>query len=120
MEFSIANDGAQFLLVSRTPIAYHTAMKRVADVRHPYIHRRKGVCGGEPVIRGTRFPVRSVVVYVLRMGMTPEEMVRKWDILTLAQIYDALSYYHDHRKEIDRLIAENQESIAQRKYKIGG
>jgi uncharacterized protein (DUF433 family) len=54
------------------------------------------------------------------MGMTPEEMVRQWNMLTLAQVYDALSYYHDHRGEIDRLIAENREYAIRRGVKIGG
>jgi len=90
-------------------------MKRVAEVRHPYIHRKRGVCGGEPVIRGTRFTARAVVEYVYHLGMTPEEMVREWKHLTLAQIYDALSYYHDHKKAIDRLIHENRESVVRKK-----
>lgn len=75
-------------------------------VNHPYIHRARAICGGEPVVRGTRFPVRSVVEYVLRQGMTPEELVREWSQLTLAQVYAALSYYHDHRAEIARLIRD--------------
>lgn len=108
------------MLVSSGWVAYHGDMKPIAEVKHPYVHRKKGVCGGEPVIRGTRFPVRSVVVYVLRMGMTPEVMVRKWSELTPAKIYDALSYYHDHKKEIDRLIHENQEPVVRRKFKLGG
>lgn len=90
--------------------------RTIAEVRHPYVHRVKSVCGGEPIIRGTRFPVRSVVTYVFRQGMTPEEMVRKWTHLTLSQIYDALSFYHDHTDEIDRLIHENRESVARRKF----
>ncbi len=69
-------------------------MKRLAEVRHPHVEGVKGRCGGEPVIRGTRFPVRSVVVYVHHQGMLPEEMVREWKQLTLAQIHDALSYCH--------------------------
>lgn len=56
------------------------------------------------MIRGTRFPVRSVVIYVLRQGMTPEEMVREWPHLKLEHVYDALSFYYDHRTEIDREI----------------
>jgi len=71
-------------------------------LKHPSVVRKPGVCGGAPVIRGTRFPVRSVVEYVLRQGMTPEEMVRQWRHLTLAQVYAALSYYYDHKVEIDR------------------
>ena len=78
---------------------------------HPHVWRRPGVCGGAPVIRGTRFPVRSVVEYVLRQGMTPEEMVRGWPHLSLAQIYDALSFYYDHKSEIDRDIRAEQRAF---------
>jgi uncharacterized protein (DUF433 family) len=64
------------------------------------------------VIAGTKFPVRSVVNYVLRQGMTPEELVAEFPHLTLAQVHDALSYYYDHQKEVDRDIAENTEDAA--------
>ena len=82
-----------------------TALK----VRHPHIVARRGFCGGSPVIAGTKFPVRSVVSYVLRQGMTPEELAAEFRHLTLAQIHDALSYYYDHQREIEREIAANTE-----------
>ena len=81
---------------------------------HPYVERRPGVCGGEPVIVGTRFPVRSVVTNIYRLGLTPEEMVEAWSYLTLAQIHDALSFYHDHRSLVDRAIRKNQETAVRR------
>lgn len=81
---------------------------------HPYVERRPGVCGGEPVIVGTRFPVRSVVTSIYRLGMTPEEMVEAWPYLTLAHVHDALSFYHDHRVTIDRAIRENRETTVRR------
>ena len=62
------------------------------------------------MIAGTKFPVRSVVNYVLRQGMTPEELVAEFRHLTLAEIHDALSYYYDHQSEIERDIAANTES----------
>lgn len=93
-------------------------MPRALDVRHPYISRRKSICGGEPVIRGTRFPVRSIVEYSLRQGMTPEEIVREWSRLTLAQVYDALSYYHDHKGEVDGLIRRQQPSAVRKKLSV--
>lgn len=74
-------------------------------LEHPYVTRIPGRCGGRPVIRGTRFPVSSVVSYVLRQGTTPEELVEEFPHLTLAQVYDALSYYYDHRDQIDAEIA---------------
>lgn len=83
--------------------------KTVLKVRHPHIVVRKGFCGGSPVIAGTKFPVRSVVNYVLRQGMTPEELAAEFDHLTLAQIHDALSYYYDHQRGVDRDIAANTE-----------
>lgn len=82
---------------------------------HPYVERRPGVCGGEPVILGTRFPVRSVVTSIYHLGMTPEEMVEAWLYLTLAHIHDALSFYHDHRRMIDRAIRENREAVVRRR-----
>ncbi len=63
------------------------------------------------MIAGTKFPVRSVVNYVLRQGMTPEELVAEFHHLTLAQVYDALSYYYDHQKEVDRDLEENREDV---------
>lgn len=33
----------------------------------------------------------------MRQGMTPEELVSEFPHLTLAQVYDALSYYYDHK-----------------------
>ncbi len=68
----------------------------VAKSTHPYVVSRKDYCGGSPIIKGTKFPVRSVVSYVLKQGPSPEELLKEFSNLTLAQVYDALSYYYDH------------------------
>lgn len=48
------------------------------------------------------------------MGSTPEEIQIKLPHLNLAQIYDALSYYYDHKDEIDRDIdSDSDEKIRQ-------
>lgn len=70
-------------------------MSRVGAVKasnHPYVERKKKVCGGRPVIRGTRFPISSVV-WNHKLGFTVEEILREFPHLTPAQVYDALSYY---------------------------
>ena len=74
-------------------------------VGHQDVERKAGFRGGKPIIRGTSFPVSAVVVYVLRHGMAPEELVKAFPHLTLAQVYDALSYYYDHREDMDPLLA---------------
>ena len=75
-------------------------------IAHLHVERKPGFRGGKPIIRGTNFPLSAVMVYVLRHGMTPEELVGIFPHLTLAQVYDALSYHYDHREEMDPLIAE--------------
>jgi len=85
-----------------------------ARVVHPHVTITPGVCGGSPAIAGTRFPVRSVVHYILRLGLTAEELAHRFPHLTLAQIHDALAYYYDNRAEIDADIAANREETAHR------
>ncbi len=80
-------------------------MKAATD--HPYVAKVKAVCGGEPVIKGTRIPVR-IIAECWRGGMSPEEIRGAYPHLGLAQIFDALSYAEDHDVEIARLIKEDK------------
>lgn len=73
--------------------------------KHPYIISLKTHCGGSPMIAGTKFPVRSVVFYILKQGMTSEELVKEFSHLTLPEVYDALSYYYENREVIDEEIS---------------
>ena len=78
---------------------------------HPYIDISLGKSGPRPVIKGTHIPVSVVVGYV-RLGYEPEAIVQ--DILpqlNLAQVYGALSYYYDHREEIEAELAEDAEAV---------
>ncbi len=77
------------------------------EATHPYIEQRRGYRGGRAIIAGTNFPVSSVAAYVVRQGMLPEELVRTFPHLTLAQVHDALSYYYDHQPEIDEEMRKN-------------
>ena len=59
-------------------------------------------------ISGTKVKVIEVAVDKLAHGSSPEEMHFQYPHLSLAQIHAALSYYHDHREEIDRSIREGE------------
>lgn len=74
---------------------------------HPYVEKQRGYREGRAIIVGTNFAVSSVVTYILRNGMLAEELVRIFPHLTLAQVYDALSYYYDHQPQIDAEIERN-------------
>ena len=69
--------------------------------------REDGILSGEPIIKGTRTPIRAIVE-MWRMGIAPEEIPNRLPHLTLAQVFDALSYYSDHQDEINAHIERNR------------
>jgi uncharacterized protein (DUF433 family) len=77
---------------------------------HPHIYTSEKMHGGEPTIRGTAITVRTIVERT-RLGDSAHEILNAYPILTLAQVYDALAYYHDHLAEIETYIRENQEAL---------
>ncbi len=89
-----------------------TAQK--VKLKHPYITNNKSYCGGSPIIAGTKFPVRSVVFYVLKQGMTPEELVKEFSQISLPQVYDALSYYYENKKAVDKELREHEEAFREK------
>ncbi|HME00951.1 MAG TPA: DUF433 domain-containing protein [Terriglobia bacterium] len=74
---------------------------------HLYVARDDDILGGEPIVKGTRTPVRAVVEN-WRLGVAPQDIPKGLPHLTLAQVFDALSYYSDHRDEIDSYIERNR------------
>ena len=72
----------------------------MASVSTEHIEITPGVCGGRPRIAGHRITVQNIVVWHEQMGMTPDEIAATYPSITLADVYDALAYYHDHREEI--------------------
>lgn len=74
---------------------------------HPYIVNDDQILHGEPIVRGTRTPVRAIVE-TWRLGVAAEEVPQHLPHLTLAQVFDALSYYSDHQDEINGFIETNR------------
>jgi uncharacterized protein (DUF433 family) len=75
---------------------------------HPYITKDENIGRGKPIIKGTRTRVSNIVAYY-KLGYSSEELSRAFPHLSLSQIYDALSYYHDNAAQIDRDIEKNKE-----------
>jgi uncharacterized protein (DUF433 family) len=67
-----------------------------------------GVRGGKPRIAGSRICVSDIVIWT-EQGRSPYEIVADFPHLTLADVYAALAYYHDHQSEIDRQIQDSEE-----------
>ena len=79
----------------------------VQATEYLYIVRDERILSGEPIIKGTRTPVRAIVE-TWRMGVAPEEIPKGLPHLTLAQVFSTLTYYSDHQDEINNYIERNR------------
>lgn len=62
-------------------------------------------------IDDTNVKVIEVVLEKLAHGSSPEEIHFQYPHLSLAQVYAALSYYHDHQVEFDAEIQRQLEEV---------
>jgi uncharacterized protein (DUF433 family) len=74
------------------------------------ITRDDAILGGEPRIDGTRIGVRHVAARVIDGGQTPAHVADQLDI-TLAAVYEALSYYYANLDEIRAIEEANDEAF---------
>jgi uncharacterized protein (DUF433 family) len=79
------------------------------------IEKVPGVCGGQPVVAGTRIRVAHILV-VYRQGLTVEEIVQQFPPLKPADVHDALAYAHDHLAEIEAGIAADDEELVKARF----
>ena len=96
------------------PVVEATAAQ---PTEHPHIVRVAGVCGGRPVIKGTRISVSHIAVLYKR-GASVEEIVQDYPHLTPAAVHDAISYYLDHQPEIEQEIADGRLEALAAKYNL--
>ncbi len=81
--------------------------KMTTTTKHCYVVTDDQILNGEPIVKGTRTPVRAIVE-LWRLGIAPEEIPNRLPHLSLAQVFDALSYYSDHQDEIHSHIERNR------------
>ncbi|MEW6067207.1 MAG: DUF433 domain-containing protein [Nitrospirota bacterium] len=92
-------------------------METLIKTEHPYIVRKSGVCGGSPIIDGTRITVR-LIAQLVKTGSSAEDILASYPHLSLAQIHDAISYYFDHRIEIEQDIEDNKIKNILKRYNL--
>ncbi len=84
-------------------------------MNEPKIVKNLDICGGRPIIDGTRIKVSQIALEFEYLGMSPDEIVQAHPHLTLPQIHIALSYYYQNLNEIKKEVKENKEFIEQLK-----
>ena len=70
-------------------------------VSKEHIEKTPGVCGGRARIAGHSIRVLDIVAMYDHWKKSPAEIVEAYPSITLADVYAALAYYHDHREEIE-------------------
>ena len=96
-------------------------MKKALSLKqtnHFHITVNKAISGGSPIIKGTRTSVANIAAYYL-MGLTPEEIQRELPHLSLAQVFDALAFYLDHREIIDQELENDKENSVAKEFPAG-
>lgn len=59
-------------------------------------------------VTGTRIPLERIVE-CYQEGMTPEDIVRDFDTLTLSDVYAVISYYLDHKDAVEQYMGEQEQ-----------
>ena len=66
-----------------------------------------GIRHGRPCIAGTGISVHRIAI-LHSLGHSPEEIVRKYEHLTIAGVHAALAYYYANKQEVDAEIAADE------------
>jgi uncharacterized protein (DUF433 family) len=92
-------------------------MSTIVDKSH--IESTSGVCGGKPRIAGHRIRVQDIYVLHELKGLSPDEILRVFPGISLADVHAALTYFWDHREEIQRQMKEDEEFVESLRAKAG-
>ena len=115
---SLASSGTDKRFVRRAASGQFRETTKISRARpsadraasHVHIECTAGVRGGRPRIRGRRITVDDIAIMHLRLGQPIEEIVGKYD-LSFAEVHAALTFYFDHKEEVDRQIATDDAMI---------
>jgi uncharacterized protein (DUF433 family) len=86
-------------------------MSVLSKTEHPHVCRNDR---GRPVVGKAEVKLGVIAAY-WNLGWTLEQLEQNYPWLTRAEILDALSFYEDHREEIDLLIEQNRPPISCRR-----
>jgi uncharacterized protein (DUF433 family) len=78
----------------------------------PHVSETPGVCGGYPVVRGTRTPVRLLVEAFRHVGDV-EATQAAFPCLSVEQVRGALAYYNAHPARVDEDFERHSRVLAE-------
>jgi uncharacterized protein (DUF433 family) len=84
-----------------------TADVEPAGANSRLVTRKRGVCGGVPIVARTRIPI-WVLVRARQAGIADAELLLDYPQLSRRHLKAAWTYAEAHAEEIDRQVAENE------------
>ena len=75
-----------------------------SSIRRLLIGRRKEVCGGDPIIVGSRISVASVIEKLRILDGDIQRVIQSYPHITQEQVEACKEYYEEYSREIDRII----------------
>jgi uncharacterized protein (DUF433 family) len=89
------------------------------QMSHPYVARDQKICGGSPIVKGTRVRVVDIAIEYEYLDRTPDEIVSAHPHLELKEVHDALSFYYENRRELDEKIKEDKRFVKELSKRLG-
>src|SRR5262249_32701898 len=84
----------------------------MANVSIEHIEKTPGVCGGRACIAGHRIRVMDIAVLHEKRGLAAEEIAREYPGISLADVHAALTYFLDHRAEIEDEFRQDEQVVS--------
>ena len=85
----------------------------MSQVSIEHITKTPGVCGGRACIAGHRIRVVDIAVLHEKRGLSPAEIVHQYPGISLADVHAALTYFLDHRQEIEEEFRQDEAAVQQ-------
>ncbi len=79
-----------------------------SETKSEHVEQRKGVY----YVPGTRISLDSIV-YAFRDGSSPESIREDFEGLTLAHVYGAITFYLDHKADVEAYLLKRKEQWAE-------
>ena len=78
-------------------------------LRRLLIGKHPSICGGDPIILGSRISVANIIEKIDRLGYDVEKILTDYPHLSKNHMEACLEYYADNKKEIDEILEEEKE-----------
>ena len=86
----------------------------MATQRNRIVSGSESTIHDEPHVEGSRITVRAIHERVEQEGIDPERVANGYN-LDIADVYEALAYYHNNPKEMQQVAERHERAVSEAK-----